>query len=305
MAIEATRTPIERADDLDILSAIWILSCNDENPILTYKGIMARLGLPDTFDVRTLVRSRSELFRPGVLNSRLEAWKKQMKSGKGRPAWITEIRNKIEQENAIDKITRDDVFRNQFRIEAAAPKCELQIIDWGLNHIERLRKSATEEKEAKSRKWGTVIIPLASLLIAGLSVFGSVAVQWTSLREQRELKRYEVSFKPKQEAYSAFMNAFTKAAFYAQSGDEANALQEVTRMDATYYLFEPFLSEKDRRKTFDEFNKFIALCNQRVKVPKAERLEQNDSYKEFVSKLAESKFYFRSSLYAALFSGSD
>ena len=88
MVTEATRTPIDRADDLDILSAIWILSCNDENPILTYKGITTRLGLPDKFDARTLIRSRSELFRPGTLNSRLDAWKKLMKSGKSRPAWI-------------------------------------------------------------------------------------------------------------------------------------------------------------------------------------------------------------------------
>src|SRR4051812_27274529 len=193
MTKEIIRTRIDKTDDLDILSAIWILSCNDENPILTYRGITARLGLPDPFDIRGLVRGRSELFRPGVLNSRLEAWKQQMKTGKKRPAWITEIQNKIEQERAIDGIMKDDVFRNQFRIEAEAPKCELQIIDWGLNHIERLRKSAAEEKEARSRRWGTVIIPLASLLIAGLSIFGSAAVQWKSLQEQREIKKYEVS----------------------------------------------------------------------------------------------------------------
>jgi hypothetical protein len=204
MPTETTRTRIDKADDLDILSAVWILSCNDENPIITYKGIAARLGLPETFDVRALVRSRSELFRPNVLNSRLAAWKQLMKSGKSRPAWITEIKNKPEQEAAIDNINRDDVFRNQFRVEADAPKCELKIIDWGLNHIERLRKTSAEEKEARSKKWGTVIIPLASLFLVGLSIFGTAAIQWASLREQGDLKRYEVSFKPKQEAYSEF-----------------------------------------------------------------------------------------------------
>jgi hypothetical protein len=305
MATEATRTPIEGADDLDILSAIWILSCNDENPTITYRGITGRLGLSDTFDVRALVRSRSELFRPGILNSRLDAWKKQMKSGKSRPAWITEIRNKVEQENAIDKITRDDVFRNQFRIEAEAQKCELQIIDWGLNHIERLRKSAAEEREAKSKKWGTVIIPLASLLVAGLSVFGSVAVQWVALREQRELKKYEVSFKPKQESYSTFMGAFMKAAISAEAGDEPSTLQEVTRMEANYYLFEPFLSDAERRRAFDEFNKFATICNQMVKMSKTERLDKKEFYEEDVSKLAASKAYFRDPLYAALFSKLD
>jgi len=29
------RVPISKIDDLDILSGIWIMSCNDENPIMT------------------------------------------------------------------------------------------------------------------------------------------------------------------------------------------------------------------------------------------------------------------------------
>ncbi|HXD32136.1 MAG TPA: hypothetical protein VN643_13520 [Pyrinomonadaceae bacterium] len=33
------RTAITGPDELDILSAIWILACNDENPLISYEGI--------------------------------------------------------------------------------------------------------------------------------------------------------------------------------------------------------------------------------------------------------------------------
>ena len=72
-------------DDLDLLSAIWILASNDDNPLITYRGLTFRLGLPNSFDVRAIVRSRPEMFRPGVLPSRLEKWKVQLREGRNVP----------------------------------------------------------------------------------------------------------------------------------------------------------------------------------------------------------------------------
>src|SRR5262249_5371467 len=115
-----TRLAITKADELDILSAVWILSCNDDNPIMTYRSIGQRLSLDESYDIKAIVRSRPELFRPGILNSRLNAWKDLMRGGKRRPAWITEIRDQTKQRQAIDSINREDVFRNQFRVEDEA-----------------------------------------------------------------------------------------------------------------------------------------------------------------------------------------
>jgi hypothetical protein len=78
---ETSTFPTQDVDDLDILSATWILSCNDENPILTYKGVSTRLKVADTSYVKSLVLSRRELFRPGIPCSRLEIWKAKMKEG--------------------------------------------------------------------------------------------------------------------------------------------------------------------------------------------------------------------------------
>lgn len=74
------RTSIREPDVFDILSAIWILSCNDENPIMTYRSIKYRLGLPENYDAKGLIESRGELFRKGVPQNRLVSGAKHLKS---------------------------------------------------------------------------------------------------------------------------------------------------------------------------------------------------------------------------------
>jgi hypothetical protein len=133
------RIPIAKTDELDILSGIWIMSCNDDNPIMTYRSVAQRLNLPETYDVKSVVRSRPELFRPGILNSRLNAWKDLPRTGKSRPNWIVEIHDQRKQREAIESIGREDVFRNQFRVDDGAGRSDIEVIDWGLQHIDRLR----------------------------------------------------------------------------------------------------------------------------------------------------------------------
>ena len=100
-AIVSERIPIAKTDDLDVLSGIWIMSCNDDNPIMTYRSVAQRLNLPDAYDVKAVVGSRPELFRLGILKSRLDAWKDRMKGGLNRPNWIVEIRGSKEQHKAM------------------------------------------------------------------------------------------------------------------------------------------------------------------------------------------------------------
>jgi hypothetical protein len=59
-------------DKFDILSALWVLACNDPISIMSYNGIRYRLKLPDDYDIESLVEERGELFRPGVPSRRLE-----------------------------------------------------------------------------------------------------------------------------------------------------------------------------------------------------------------------------------------
>src|SRR4051812_19859411 len=78
-------------DVFDVLSATWVLACNDENHIVTYEGLRYRLGVHAGLEVRALVKKRIDLFRLRIPPSQLENWKNAMREGKRRPVWIAQL----------------------------------------------------------------------------------------------------------------------------------------------------------------------------------------------------------------------
>jgi hypothetical protein len=160
-------------DKYAVLSAIWILACNDDIPSMTYRGLQTRLNLPDSFDVRFLVRQHGELFRQRIPASWLEEWKGQMKSGHQVPSWIREKKGD-ERIALIDSLTRDDGFRSQFRTDPNAPRTDVAVIEWGLSHIERLRKAEAEAREATAKSW-------QMWLVFAVGVLGIIATIFAAL----------------------------------------------------------------------------------------------------------------------------
>ncbi|MBV6395674.1 MAG: hypothetical protein HFACDABA_01253 [Anaerolineales bacterium] len=147
------RITIKEADVFDILSAVWILASNDENEIITYEGIKNRLNLPANYKVKELIQSRGELFRKGVPASRLREWKEEMRTGRHLPAWIKDIDDLTEKRKAIEDLIPDDVFRSQFRAGKDSPQSPIEIINWGLEHIDRLRKANIDAREQSAKRW--------------------------------------------------------------------------------------------------------------------------------------------------------
>lgn len=152
------------SDDLDTVSAIWILASNDENPLITYKGLVHRLGLPANCDVKAIVASRPELFRPGATESRINNWKTNLRAGKSLPAWIREIADPAARSAAIEAIAPSDVFRSQFRAHSNAERSPIEIIKWGLEHLDRLRKARTEATDASVKRWQMWLVFWVTLL---------------------------------------------------------------------------------------------------------------------------------------------
>ena len=163
-----------RIDDHDLLSAIWVMASNDENPIITYAGIQYRLDLPPHCNVEELVNSRPELFRHGVNETRLNEWKGEMITGKHRPSWIRVKGEEEAQRQVIQALTVNDVFRSQFRTKHDATQSDIDTIKLGLEHLDRLRKGELEARDAnvKSRQlW----------LVFGVGVLGIVTqilIKW-------------------------------------------------------------------------------------------------------------------------------
>ena len=160
-----TRKPkLHDPSTYDILAAAWVFACNDENSIVTYEGIKHRLQLASTSDVRSLITSRGELFRQGVPERRLKEWKDAMRQGKRLPAWIREIEEADLRTKTIDQISWEDVFRSQFRAADKAPQAKLETLDWGLNHIERLRKAEMESHAKTATSWQVWLVFAVSIL---------------------------------------------------------------------------------------------------------------------------------------------
>jgi hypothetical protein len=288
-------------DYFDTLSAIWILACNDENPIITYRGLTYRMGLPESFGVRSMVLGRRELFRAGVVRSRMDAWKKRMKQGASLPVWISETASAQEREAEIDDLTPDDVFRSQFRIEDGAPKSPIEIIDWGLAHIERLRKASVERREEVNKRRANLATFL-SLGVAALAVVTSAAIQIKSIGDQSKLKEFEVTFRTKQDGYSTFMSSYLEAADAASGRDRARTLVSLNRMEAAYYALVPFLARDVRIDLLAKTAEFRALCGDLLKSPvdAAAAEAGSDRHKE-LERVAQLKSVFMTRLHEDLF----
>jgi hypothetical protein len=162
--------------DDSVLPTIWILSCLDHYPFIRYEGIQHRIGL-SAKEVKGLVRSRRDLFHSSIPENRVNAWKDEMKKGNCLPNSIKRIEDEAKRNEAIDDISTEKIFRNQFRIEFNAPKSEIAIIDWGLKHIEILRKAGAEKREARHRFLATIVVPVISLILVTLVSLVSLLVK--------------------------------------------------------------------------------------------------------------------------------
>src|SRR5262249_29951579 len=215
------------SDHFGILAAIWILSCNDRIPYMTYEGIRYRLGLPEGYNLPELISKYGELFRREVPWQRLDRWKELMLGGDALPSWIAEKKETAEQQAAISSLTPQDLFRNQFRVELESPSAPVEILEWGLEHIERLRKASVEAREERIKRWTSIRMPLLTMcvsaaialttvLVSGWMQSRSMALQAASFHTQERLKYYEVELKPKLESYSAVMGSLVEASTIAQ-----------------------------------------------------------------------------------------
>lgn len=281
---------------LDILCSIWILACNDKNPQISYRGIIQRLGLPEDFDVHTLIQSRGELFRKKTTPTQLKRWKEEMLTGKDLPNWIREIDDQQKRNETIQSLTIEDVFRSQFRPEQDSPRSDIEIIDWGLQHIDRLRKAVLETNNERIRKYSSIYIPILSLLITLITVVFSLYVQNTSNKNQTILKQYEVELKPKQESYLTIMQSFMESLKYAARNDKEHMGQELLKIEDAYYVIEPFLSPIDREIIWKKYQSFSIFCDVFLK---SDSIKQRSN--ESIGEVIEYQNFFRTYLYNSLF----
>jgi hypothetical protein len=279
-----------------ILTAIWILASNDELPEMSYKGLYQRLHPAGHIDVHQLVADHRELFRLAIPTSRLKKIKESYHQGKQLPAWLRELpeNNRV---TAIDQLTVDDFFRSQFRAAPEAPRSTIEILDWGLKHIDRLRMVEVEKREIRIRKWSTIWIPLFSMMVAVAAIGSSMYVQRQTNADQRALKEYEVSFRPKVDGYTRLMLAISTS-FERASGPGALGLrQSLNEIDLAAIQLEPFLKANTRDSLKAQTQMFIGFC---LELGKGHPTETKVSDRD-IDRFLSCRNAMRATLYDALF----
>jgi len=237
-------------DELGILSAVWVLACNDENPLMTYKSVRHRLGLSDDYPLEQLIKSRRELFRQGAPDLRVQDLKTELSKGSAA-GWLEGL-SKEERDRAIQELTKEGVFRSQFRVVRGADKSRMELIEWGLQHLERLRKNEQLEEESRWKVLKEAIIPIVSILVAALAVGSTSWFQYLQIESQLEtkkheidsqerLKKYEVSFSHRITGYANLLEAYRAATEHARSGNGVELKSELERMDESIAQLRPFL----------------------------------------------------------------
>jgi hypothetical protein len=141
------------------------MASNDEVSIITYKGIAFRLGIDETY-ARSLVASRPELFRLRAPTRGLREWKKTLTGGRG-PSWLKELPAGPARDKAIEDLKEKDCFRSQFRADYGAARSDLDVIEWGLKHLDRVRTTLVKHDEGIAKSWQMV-------LTIGLTLLGII-----------------------------------------------------------------------------------------------------------------------------------
>jgi hypothetical protein len=168
------------------------------------------------------------------------------------PSWVRAIRDAGARLSAINALTSDDGFRNQFRVQDGK-RANIETISWGLEHIERLHKSiaAARDERWKLLNFG---VPLLSVMVsAGITLF-ALQGSWKQTRvaaclqqAQVLLKHWELNARSRDDGFKTFMTEITNVYEIAFRKD-ANSLRESLRkMRQALHLMEPSIQNEVAR----------------------------------------------------------
>ena len=152
-------------------------ACNDVDPIITYRGIAARVLWPKKTDhlklreelknlppedarkrkleawkpleveARKLVTDWPELFSSVVATVWFDAWRVWVTDDGHYPRWVTDLwpgpktaAITARRKEEIENLKREDVFRGQFRSHDRSERCTTEQVKLGVEHLAMERR---------------------------------------------------------------------------------------------------------------------------------------------------------------------
>lgn len=294
----------QRRFDPDTLSSIWVMACRDDSPVVTAYSAAYRLGDVTPDEVMELVRGRREMFRLGLTGAQSRAWKDRYREGReggedgekperaAPPDWIRVFDEEgpeadqrrvkawlgdgaiASSKQALDRfldkgfVIDEQVFRSQFRAdhELRAEPSDLQTVNWGLEHIDRLRRGRAETRQH--------LIALTTG-IGGVAIGALVALTApvvTTIYQGRPLDtaRFTIDHQQLVNGYGALGTAVAEARRAARAGDGealAASLGPITTAATTLRLL---LDEEARGTLRDRQARALDACGATRRPPDRE-----------------------------------
>src|SRR5690349_9293334 len=143
------------------------------------------------------------------------------------------------------------------------------------------------------------LYPQAPLILAALSLIGSLYVQTLIANSQILTKQYEVTLKPKEDGYSRYMTSLYEAYSRAVHKDSDRMYTAIMEIENAYFAVEPFLDERERVSLWDAEQRFEQFCRDTLDadVMSKGRNTLDNSVKEFTNMRKQ----LRAILYQSLF----
>jgi len=139
-------------------------------------------------------------------------------------------------------------------------------------------------------------VVLSAIVGLGGLAFGILAHSAT-LKQEKELKQFEITFIAKQSAYASFINCLYRSLSAALDKDPGLLFANEKELEALFFSLEPFLEQEDRRVEWDRLQQFFLFC---TSINNRQSLSDED-LEEIFGTFVEFRNEFRQSLFQSLF----
>jgi hypothetical protein len=131
----------------------------------------------DANHVKELIKANRPLFRPKA-PTQLEAWKKKREEDRKFPEWLSG-NTEEEKLDALNNLEAEQTFRSQFRV-GPQPKgkdypdpAPVEVIEWGLQYIDRRRKAMLEFRDTTAKQWQIIAVAVIGIANILVTIVGS------------------------------------------------------------------------------------------------------------------------------------
>jgi hypothetical protein len=244
------------------LTAIWVLSCNDEPAVMTYESIKQRIGNTNIDEVRNLVKEFPELFQITIPEKHLVNWKNQMRDGQNRSKWIAKEGSKV-----ISQLQLNDVFRNRFRNSNSAKPVDKSILEWGFNYINEIVLKKEKEKQHWLVLVERLILPVLSVIVVACSgywVYENGKDQMNLLAQQNKINQINTKREHFLPTYNKLTEHIGKSLFYGFHNNFDYRANQIKSGRIELYKLMPFVNKSvfdSLKTTYTEYSTLLMVSD--------------------------------------------